>query len=143
MSALQIQLALSVCALALLTFTVLFTLGTQRYKAAKSGAVDISFYKLYQGHSEPDNIRKLSRNLTNLFEMPVLFYAGVILTLSLSLESTILVYLAWIFVALRYLHSFIHCTKNKVKLRFRVYLISTLILLSYWCLLTFKLIAII
>jgi hypothetical protein len=135
----QLLLVLPLFAMALLTFIILFTLGSKRFQAAKSRTMDLSYYKLYQGDSEPAAIRKIARNLENLFEMPVLFYLAIILSIILKLESLTLVFIAWGYVFLRYLHSYIHCTSNRVTLRFKVFLASSVLLLGYWIVLTIKL----
>jgi hypothetical protein len=71
-------------------------------------------------------------NFRNLFELPVLFYVAVLLAIHTNLESIILLVLAWAFVALRYLHSYIHCTYNGVMDRFKVYLIGGIVLWAFW-----------
>ena len=79
-------------------------------------------------------------NFRNLFELPVLFYVASLLAIHLNLESVILLVLAWAFVALRFLHSYIHCTYNRVMDRFRVYLISGIVLWAFWDVLAYLLI---
>jgi hypothetical protein len=62
-------------------------------------------------------------NFLNLFEMPVLFYAASALTIALGKpvpDST--VKLAWAFVALRVVHSAIHCGRGPIPLRFAVFM---------------------
>ena len=69
---------------------------------------------------------RASDNFINLFEVPVLFY---VLALYLFVTGTVdggYVAAAWTFVAFRALHSAVHCTFNKVMLRFYLYLFSTL-----------------
>ncbi|MGB5290677.1 MAG: MAPEG family protein [Lysobacterales bacterium] len=73
-----------------------------------------------------------SDNFSNLFELPVLFYTAILLTLILMVQDSILVILAWTFVISRYLHSFIHVTYNRVMHRFYMYLLSSFLLLAYW-----------
>jgi hypothetical protein len=73
-----------------------------------------------------------SNNLKNLFEMPLLFYAAVLLALVLLIQDAILVQLAWGFVLLRMLHSIVHCTYNRVLHRFIAYAASCLLLLLIW-----------
>jgi len=73
-----------------------------------------------------------AENLVNLFEMPVLFYVGLITTYITSLVDTTYMVLASSYVLLRYVHSYIHATYNNVNQRFIVYFISSLILWSYW-----------
>lgn len=71
-------------------------------------------------------------NYSNLFELPVLFYTAILLTLILMIQDSILVILAWTFVTSRYLHSIIHVTYNQVMHRFAVFIFSSFVLLAYW-----------
>ena len=71
-------------------------------------------------------------NFRNLFELPVLFYAAVLLVAQSGLESPVTVGLAWALVALRVLHSWIHCTSNKVMHRFSVYVAGGVALWALW-----------
>jgi hypothetical protein len=71
-------------------------------------------------------------NFKNLFEMPVLFYVVVLLSLVLLIQDDTMVRLAWAFVALRGLHSLIHCTYNRTMHRFIAYFASSLVLIFMW-----------
>lgn len=73
-----------------------------------------------------------ANNLRNLFEMPVLYLALVPLLLITHHANHLQVLLAWIFVALRALHSFIHIGPKKVMPRFMVYLASCIVLSAMW-----------
>ena len=78
------------------------------------------------------NLINPSDNLENLFEVPVLFYAAIGLILTLNVNDSFYVAAAWFFVAGRFMHSFIHCTYNKIKHRFYVYILSSWILWVIW-----------
>lgn len=67
-------------------------------------------------------------NFMNLFEMPVVFYVIILLAIALNKFTSITLFLAWGFVFLRYSHSFIHCTYNKVMDRFKAFALSNFIL---------------
>jgi hypothetical protein len=71
-------------------------------------------------------------NLKNLFELPVLFYVAALLSMVLMIQDQFLVQLAWAYVALRYVHSFVHCTYNRVMHRFTAYAASCLVLMLIW-----------
>jgi len=73
-----------------------------------------------------------SDNFENLFETPVLFYAAVTVSLILFIQNPLLDSLAWSYVMLRALHSFVHVTYNRVLHRFMVYFSSTIILWGMW-----------
>ena len=122
-------------ALVALTLLVVMRLARQRFAAARAGRVDPRFYKLFRGADEPDDVAATARNLNNLFEMPTLFYAGTAIAFAGQVAGTPLVALGWTYVALRYLHTAIHLTSNKVLWRFRVFALSLLVLLAYWAVL--------
>ena len=73
-----------------------------------------------------------SNNFSNLFEMPVLYFALVPLLLVMHQASSTQVTLAWIYVGLRALHSFIHIVVRKVVWRATVYWISSAVLIAMW-----------
>ena len=77
-------------------------------------------------------------NFRNLFELPVLFYAAILLSIHAGIESTAMLVLAWVFVALRALHSYIHCTYNRVMDRFKAYVLSGFVLWAIWGLLVWN-----
>jgi hypothetical protein len=71
-------------------------------------------------------------NYKNLFEMPVLFYALCLaLYMTQSLNQNYL-WAAWLFVALRVLHSFIHIVYNNVMHRFSVFALSMWVIAGMW-----------
>jgi len=67
-----------------------------------------------------------------LFEMPVLYFALVPLLMLTGSASAAQVALAWIFVALRVVHSVIHIGPNTVRTRARVYIASSIALFAMW-----------
>lgn len=71
-------------------------------------------------------------NFRNLFEVPVLFFALVAVALASAHTPGWLVTGAWLYVALRVLHSFIHCTYNKVMHRLAAFLASFVLLIGLW-----------
>ena len=79
-------------------------------------------------HSPPA-VSNPSDNLKNLFEVPVLFYALVLYLYTTKHVDLAYVDAGWIFVVFRVLHSTVHCTFNRVILRFYLYLFSAL---SVW-----------
>lgn len=71
-------------------------------------------------------------NFRNLFEVPVLFYLLAAIALATNHIPGWLVIGAWLFVALRALHTLIHCTYNRVVHRFAVYAASFFLLIGMW-----------
>jgi hypothetical protein len=71
-------------------------------------------------------------NFRNLFELPVLFYFALTVAAQAGLVTITTLTLAWAFVVLRVLHSWIQCTYNKVMHRFAVYVAAGLALWVLW-----------
>ena len=78
-------------------------------------------------------------NFRNLFEMPVLFYALCICLAITGHAGSLFLAGAWIYVALRAVHSFIHTGYNTVMHRFGVYALSSILLFLLWGAFAFKL----
>jgi hypothetical protein len=76
----------------------------------------------------PAEVSNPSDNLKNLFEIPVLFYVLALYLFATQQVDSTYVIAGWIFAVFRMLHSAVHCTFNRVMLRFNLYLVSTLAL---------------
>jgi hypothetical protein len=116
--------------LLVLSTIVLLRLGFLRQKAIREKTVDFRFFKTYNtGATEPMLSAQASRNFTNLFEVPTLFYMVCAFALiTRSVDDTFLT-LAWAYAILRYAHSFIHLTVNKILLRNAAYSLSWIVLI--------------
>ena len=79
----------------------------------------------------PTEINTPSENLTNLFELPVLFYATCIYLYVTQQVDGAYMALAYSFLILRVVHSIIHCTHNKVLHRFYSYVLSSVVLWAF------------
>jgi hypothetical protein len=77
-------------------------------------------------------VERPAQNLANLFEMPMLYFALVPLLLVTDSASGTQVALAWVFVALRLVHSIIHIGPNAIRTRARVYIAASAILFAMW-----------
>ena len=76
----------------------------------------------------PEKVNLPAENLSNLFELPIIFYAACMyLYVTSSVDATYL-FFAYLFLVLRVIHSVIHCTYNKVMHRFVSYLGSSIVL---------------
>ncbi|MFT5592135.1 MAG: hypothetical protein ACI8SR_000492 [Oceanicoccus sp.] len=73
-----------------------------------------------------------AENFINIFEVPILFYVLIGFMLITEQVSDFNVFAAFVFVFLRYMHSFIALTYNKVTQRFLVYVLGTLVLWAMW-----------
>jgi len=95
-----------------------------RKQAVDRGEVDYSAFLL--GREEPLVPARIARNLANQFELPVIFYALVILLLVLDRVTGVDVIVAWVFVAGRVAHSLVQTLTNNVPLRGQVFMINFL-----------------
>ncbi len=126
-------LLLPLLAQVLLTFLVWFYLFARRIPEIVGKHIDVRKLKdRAEGHALLPDSAAASNNLKNLFEMPVLFYAAILLALLLLIQDGMMVLLAWGFVAGRWAHSLIHCSYNDVNHRFAAYAVSCLFLLLLW-----------
>jgi len=73
-----------------------------------------------------------ANNFRNLFEMPVLYFAIVPLLMITHQGNAVQVALAWAFVLLRAVHSFIHIVVRKVMIRAPVYWLGSAVLMAMW-----------
>lgn len=118
--------------LVILTYVVLLLTARTRIGSVRDGSVPIDYYALMSGHEVPDFVAKTTRHFNNLFEVPVLFYAGAITYLALDLSTSIPVTLAWCFVGARFVHTMIHLGYNNVLHRLIVFGIGNVFVLAMW-----------
>lgn len=74
--------------------------------------------------ASPPAVSNPSNNLKNLFEVPIVFYVLCIYLFVAEQVDEVYLIAAWVFAGFRVLHSIVHCTFNKVLLRFGLYLVS-------------------
>ncbi len=115
-----------------LTAFCVFRLAFLRLRAVRVGAIDPHYFRLYRGAEEPDALRVHARHYANLFEAPVLFYVIVVVAYVTQLSGTLPLVLAWGYVLLRYAHTYVHLTSNRVLLRFRLFAASWFALIGLW-----------
>lgn len=78
----------------------------------------------------PKDLQMVKNNIKNLFEYPIIFYALLILIYTLDKSDMPFIYLSWIYVLLRIVHSFYHIFMDNTYLRGGFWLISQFILLA-------------
>lgn len=76
----------------------------------------------------PPAVNWKSHNHTHLHEQPTLFYAVIGIIALLGMWTTVNVMLAWAYVILRIAHSIWQATVNVVRIRFLLFIASTLCL---------------
>ena len=121
-------------AMIVLTFAVAIYMLSLRVSAVRSGRVKLSAFRLNNEETMSPRMLQVARNYSNLFEMPVLFYAAGAVTLALNLNSIAMSILAWLFVVSRIVHSLIHITSNNVIRRMQAFMAGNLCILLIWML---------
>ena len=115
-----------------LTLFIVFRMGILRHRAIRRGDIHPGFFSLYRGYEEPETLAAYSRHVTNLYEAPVLFYVVCVIAFVTEQNSSVLLALAWAYVGLRFIHSYVHLTSNVVLLRFRLFATSLVVLGVMW-----------
>ena len=70
-----------------------------------------------------------SKSLANQFQLPVIFYVLCLVLASIDAVTMIILVVAWVFVATRYVHAYVHVTTNYVPARLRAFLLGAVSLL--------------
>jgi hypothetical protein len=118
--------------LVMLTFFMMAATGITRLISVRRRQVHPRYYVLMSGDTPPDYVQKVGRNMANLLEVPVLFYLLAVLVILFEINNQLLVDLAWLYVALRLVHSIIHISYNNVPHRFIVFVLSVVTLMIMW-----------
>ena len=115
-------------------------LTARRGDAVRSGEAKASQFR--ENQNEPLRSLFVRNNLQNQFELPMLFYPvciALFVTGGANIYTTIL---AWLFVAARYLHAYIHIKTNRIRHRRPVFAAGALILFLMWLAFALNLIAV-
>tara|TARA_R110001583_G_scaffold17644_1_gene71063 strand:+ start:5829 stop:6245 length:417 start_codon:yes stop_codon:yes gene_type:complete len=129
-----------VLAQVLLTLVMFIVLGARKTKAIKAGKVNREQAAL-DNRVWPEYVVKVSNNIANQFEVPILFYILCVVLYSINAAGTVAIVLAWLFVASRYAHAWVHVGSNYVPVRMRLFMVGCVVLLSMLAVAALKLAA--
>lgn len=99
-----------------------------RWLAVKRGEVDYSSFEF--NREEPPAVARIRLNLANQFELPVIFYALVLLLIALGKVTLLDVIAAWVFVVGRVIHTLVQTLTDNVPLRGQVFMINFLAVMA-------------
>ena len=119
-------------ALATLTFAVLVLIPVRRFRAGIAGQIRYDDFRYGESARVPPEVSLPNRNMMNLLELPLLFYVACLTYLTLGSVSEFTLGLAWLYVALRIVHSAIHVTYNRVRHRLVAFALSNVVLVMFW-----------
>ena len=114
-----------------LTFVLLFWMAGLRTAAFASGAVEPRDIALREPNWPP-RATQIAKAFHNQLEVPILFYVLTILAWVTRHADLAFVVMAWIFVASRLVHAFIHTTDNFVRRRGLAYIVGVIVLALMW-----------
>jgi len=123
-----------------LTLAMFIVLGARKAGAVKAGTVNRQQAAL-DNRVWPEGVVKVSNNIANQFEIPILFYVLCMVLYSINAAGTVAVVLAWLFVASRYAHAYVHVGSNYVPVRLRLFMIGCVVLLAMLLIAVWKLVA--
>ena len=123
----------------LLTVAVMMAMGLERGRALKASGKSLDDQDVRLGEVRwSDTAVKRANCFNNQFEYPVLFYAVVAMALALRQVDSMMIWLAWLFVASRIVHAAIHVGPNVVPWRARSFLVGVATLLAMWLMLVWR-----
>lgn len=122
-----------------LTFVILVWMARSRVNAVKTKQVRIGDVVLGQ-LNWPPKVQQISNNYHSQLQLPVLFYVLMLLAIITRQADLLIVVLAWLFVASRLVHAYIHTTSNYIGHRFNAFAVGFFILLAMWIIFAVKIV---
>jgi hypothetical protein len=119
-------------ALALLTFGVLGLIPIRRIGAALKQEITPDDFRYGESERVSGRVSIPNRAMMNLLELPVLFYVVCLMSYVTDRVGTATLYLAWLYVGLRFVHTAIHLTYNNVVHRLIPFAASNVVLIAMW-----------
>ncbi|ASY61833.1 hypothetical protein SJ05684_c03670 [Sinorhizobium sojae CCBAU 05684] len=113
-----------------LVFALYALLSRRRVALVRAGKVDSSQFR--ENREEPSESLVVRNSIANQFELPVLFYVCCVLLYVTEGDNPAALGLAWLFVALRYAHAFVHVTSNRLKFRRPLFMACFVALAAMW-----------
>ena len=119
-----------VLALVAWTFVMWFWMYATRIPAMQRAGVDLAEISRTGAKLElPAPVSRVADNYNHLHEQPTIFYALALTAQLGGAADALNVGLAWAYVALRVVHSFVQATKNVIPLRFTVFSLASIVLM--------------
>ena len=112
-----------------------FLVGALQAKYTKRAVVEglhPNYFRHKLGYEPPGYLLSATQHFSNLFEMPVLFYAGILTVYVSGANNIVLLALAWLYVLTRLLHSRQHLTDRHLLKRRNTFFASYFVLLGFW-----------
>ena len=125
-------------AFTLLVFLLWMQLGFVRISGSRRGVISPEYIRLGSGSTPPEYVVAIHRHFSNLFEVPLLFYAGCISLFVLDGVDTLAMALTWLFVLMRCVHTLIVLRTNRPQQRVGPYVLSCCAVWGLWFLVLWR-----
>jgi hypothetical protein len=123
-----------------LTFALWFWMAYYRVSLIRGGDVHPRDVALREPNW-PRHVLQVSNAAHNQLETPLVFYVLTILAIATRHADLLFMVLAWLYVAFRLLHAYIHVTSNRVSVRGPVFGLSLLTLFIMWIIFAVRILA--
>lgn len=134
MTTAQLSIFAALCVQVLLTLVIYLRLVRARMAGVKDPETDRARMG-FDPMAWPMKSRLLSNSVISQFELPVLFYVGVLFAFQFGAAGWVVAVLAWLFVIFRIVHAIIHTGSNRIQARFLAFLGSFVCVAAMWVLL--------
>jgi hypothetical protein len=129
---------LAMLAQVLLTGYVTVVMRRRRVHAVTVEGLDPLYFKTREVGEPPRKMLQADLLFENLFETPVIFFAGGLAAMALGLVDEVLLVLASLYVVCRIMHANEVLGRNSIRKRFPPWTVSLFTLAGFWLWLTFK-----
>lgn len=127
----QLNIMTPMLALICWTFVLWLWMYATRIPGMRAAGIDPAKVKRKEDlDALPLRTKQIADNYNHLHEQPTVFYALVVYSQLVGVHDALNVWLAWVYVGVRVVHSIIQCTANFVPLRFFVFALGSLVLMA-------------
>lgn len=130
----NLHLVYPAAAMAALTYAVGAFLFLTRVRGVSSGQISMKYLRTYSEGQSTNLEMKASQHFTNLFEVPVLFYAACAFAVFLPVPGNGIRMAAWVFVAARVAHACTHIGPNRLYPRMIAFFAGVFASMAMWIL---------
>jgi hypothetical protein len=127
------QFLMPVLALVAWTFVMWAWMYATRIPAMRAAGIDPQDAATTNALAErlPPQVRWKADNYNHLHEQPTIFYALMFFAALTGGGDAIALELAWVYVAVRVVHSLVQATVNRIVVRFALFNLGSLVLLAF------------
>ncbi|WP_104664905.1 MAPEG family protein [Ensifer adhaerens] len=113
-----------------LVFCLYALLSFRRMSLVSAGKAQAAQFR--ENRDEPGESLVVKNSIANQFELPILFHVCCVLLYITEADNIVSLALAWLFVALRYVHAFVHVTSNRLRYRRPLFMGGCATLFAMW-----------